>query len=371
MIRRNNVHLRSLPAHAASSLLLLCGAAVLGCSELPEREPLPDWVGGQDDTDDPDDTDNPQVPTGTFTLTAPTVEEIGWQVKLHRNGNDWGAPCSVTVPENYRDQVSLDCTLEIQEMALFGGGLDFDLSVAPSQCSFLTWFHPMYQAWPIGEGPDTVSVTMRADGVIIEETNALNGKPLCDFDHSWTHEDGPNCCYGPYEYSVLNPAGEYIVKPEIRFWDGELSECFNGAAYLDSEATFTDDGWPTGKIIHVEQFGYNHRFHWENLSTQGYTSNVPLASYYDPANHDGGPPAGFRHPVSLGHHLFECWDEAEENLARIRLTVREWNTEEEFAKGPEGDPHKTGTEPDGGPLDDRADWSVATPGSTDFIMDAQ
>ena len=56
-------------------------------------------------------------------------------------------------------------------------------------------------------------------------------------------------------------------------------------------------------------------------------------------------------------------------LGHIRLTVREWNEQSEFEQ--RGDPDTVGTEPSGGPIEDFADWAVATPGASTYIQDGQ
>ena len=97
---------------------------------------------------------------------------------------------------------------------------------------------------------------------------------------------------------------------------------------------------------------------------------MPLANHYDTADHDGQAPAGLRGAWARPYYTFECYDNAEELLARVRLVVREWNEESQLDAS--GDPDTEGTEPvSGTPLNDRRDWADATPGADTFIQDRQ
>ena len=100
-------------------------------------------------------------------------------------------------------------------------------------------------------------------------------------------------------------------------------------------------------------------------------TNVVLASYYHPLDHQpGGAPAGLLTEWAQPFYIFQCYDHAEELLAELRLVVKEWNEEHEFYT--EDDPDSTGIEPHTGhPINDRRDWADATPGSVDFIGFAQ
>ena len=113
-------------------------------------------------------------------------------------------------------------------------------------------------------------------------------------------------------------------------------------------------------------------------------TNVPLASYYDTDDHDGGPPAGLQEKVITNglqafvspaqeYYQFTCWDNAAEKLAEIDLIVREWNELGEFLAGDSGNPdsREGEFEPSGSPYDDLNDWRIATPGADTYIQFAQ
>ncbi len=366
---------RSVRLTRAASMILALTATfgLLTACPIPEREPLPDWSDGFDgvdtsdtsDTSDTADTSDTSVPEDPMALYA--VDDYGILSRLHKTGTT--EPCEIFIDGTMQGYELIDCTLDTPELDLYGYGLDFDFVTPFGGCDFVVYHHYMYEAWEVGVGPTEVSYEIDIDGIISNEVNSLNGEPLCAYDYSRFDEDAPNCCLGNYTLSIYTPASELPRVTGPTTWGGNAATCYSGAAYIDPEASFSASGWPTGKIVFVDQGRFEKRFHWDELSTD-FVSNVPLANYYDPANHGGGMPAGLAAPFARPYYTFECYDHAEEILGRIRLTVKEWNTLAEYLIN--GDPHVTGTEPvSGEPLDDRADWSVATPGTDVWIQHAE
>lgn len=362
------------PGTCVALALLLAGCP------LPLRDDLPDWSEGFEDGADADTDDTGVAPVpGAFAVLAPPVDDIGWEVRLHETG-DYEAACAIEFESTptaaeYQER---DCTLDIRELDLYGGGLDFDFSVPDNLCEFVVWRHYMYEDWEVGIGPTTVKITLDAEGEIVAEENAFNGEPFCTYDYSTAFADGPNCCLGSYQVELWSEGGTEAdeISPPVA-WGGTPADCYDGAAFIDPEATFTEDGWPQGRIVFVDRDDFEKRFHWDALSGQPYVGNVALANFVDPADHGGGLPAGLRGFEAQPYYLFQCYDHAEELLAEIRLVVREWNTQAEFDKiladppDASGDPDAVGTEPvSGHPLDDRSDWATATPGADLFLMNS-
>lgn len=341
----------------------LLGTLLAACPERPERKPLPDWQnGGSVDGGAGEDAAQPpdQHP---FALAAAT--DVDYDTRL-RQTDTANTVCAVFPDGTTAGYFSLDCTLDINELDLFGNGLDFDFSVPAGVCEYVVYWHPMYEAFEVGQGPTEVSWDVDDVGNISNAVNSVNGAPYCEFDYSKQNEHAPNCCTGSYTITVTNTVTGQVQVSPLLFWGGNPADCYNGAAYWDPEASMSEDGWPRATIVFTHGTAWSKRFHWPLLSTD-YATNVVLASYFDPADHQpGGAPAGFLGAAAEPFHVFQCYDHAEELLAELRLVVREYNEQVQFYD--DGDPDTTGVEPySGNPINDRRDWADATPGSTTFV----
>ena len=351
--------LRAVPLFALGLLSVGCG------KDKRADNPLPDWSAGFENPEGSGDGRVVAVPAGAFGLAEATDVTYDTRIRITDTDN----PCEVFPDGTTGGYEGIDCTLDIAELDLFGAGLDFDLFVPAGGCQYVVYRHYMYEAWEIGVGPVSVTREIDANGNILSETNSVDGDPTCEFDYSKQHPDAPNCCTGVYTVTVTNTDTSQVTTSETRYWGGNPADCYNGAAYIDPEATFTENGWPTGKIVNTAGDAWNKRFHWDLLADK-FFGNVPLANYYDPAEHSGTMPAGLAGIFAVPTYNFYCYDHAEELLAEIRLTVKEWNEEVEFYA--DGDPDTTGVEAlSGTPINDRADWADATPDSVSFIGFAQ
>ncbi len=263
---------------------------------------------------------------------------------------------------------AVECTADIQELDLHGPGLSFVLHTPPGLCAYLIYWWYQYEVWEVGEGPEIVSYTVDNQGGFTDEVNSRGGVPYCRYDYRDLGARAPNCCLGSYVLSVTYAqTGKVAVYPP-RSWGGEPAKCYGGAAFLWPEAKFDADGWP---LTYYQLTNYTEtttRFDWPDVAAL-YRTNVPLASYYQAADHGGGKPAGLAGQWAEEHYNLVCADHAYEWLAHIKLDVREWNEEAEFERG--GNPDTVGTEPCGQPIDDFADWAVATPGPATFLRDGQ
>ncbi|MCB9779808.1 MAG: hypothetical protein H6742_14680 [Alphaproteobacteria bacterium] len=362
---------------AAPVLLLLGSTGLLACTTDEPPDTLPDWSAGYE-ADAGDETGGdggtfvvPDTQT-TIELAVPDEDDIGYFTWIHEAGTQ--ADCAFEPGEDYTDYQSIDCVLETEELDLFFNGLTFDFLVPEGACDYVAWHHFQYEAWEVGTGPTDVSYTVQVDGTITDEVNSFNGVPYCEYDYSTLANDYPNCCLGTYNVTVTYEqagGGEPITEVSPAFgWDGEPSSCYAGAAFDDPEVQLTADGWPISRQVFTDKDSYGKRFDWDELSDE-FGTNVTLANYYDPADHDGTMPAGHAGAWAYPTYDFYCYDNAEEVIASLHLQVQEWNQHSLFYDG--GDPDVTGEENNGSgsPIDDRKDWAVATPGSTTWIMDAQ
>lgn len=336
-------------------------ATALGSCAPPEREPLPDWSEGAESAP-PIDPVDPEV-IEPFALRP--VTDMGYETRLRetRTANN---PCEIEPDGTTLGYQEIDCTLDINELDLYGNGLDFDFSVPYGACEFVVYWHYMYEAWEVGEGPTDVSWDVDLTGNISNEVNAVGGVPYCEYDYGWRSPDFPNCCTGSYTVTITNTDTGQVTTTPPQYWGGNPADCYDGAAFWDPEASPAEDGWPMAKIIFTRERAWTKRFHFDALSSTYYT-NVVLANYFDPLEHAPlGAPAGLLGDFAQPYYTFQCFDHAEELLGEIRLVVKEWNEEVEFYA--DAEPDTTGVEPvSGHPINDRMDWADATPGSDDYI----
>lgn len=349
---------------------------LFSCTTEADRPELEDWSDGYESDCCPQvegdgggtGDGGTVIPFGdTFGLFA--LEDFGYNSRLSRTGAT-GTECEITPGESPSGYVQMDCTMDVPELDLFGAGLYFDFTVPAGACDHLVYMHYMYEAWEVGYGPSTVTLTVDEDGEIVSEENAIGGSPYCEYDYSfYGGEFAPNCCLGSYDIYTNDLASGETSLTGGGYWGGNAPDCYAGAAFEDPEAAFTADGWPTAKIINLWGDAYSKRFAFDLLG-DSYTTNVNYANYFDRADHDGSVPVGFTGDRAVETYEFLCYDVAEELLGRLDMTVREWNEEVEWEN--DGDPDTEGTEPVSGlPLNDRQDWQNATPDATTWIQNAQ
>ncbi|HHO49488.1 MAG TPA: hypothetical protein ENK18_01130 [Deltaproteobacteria bacterium] len=335
---------------------LLLSALAAGCEEEPQRTNLPTW-SPTTDTATGTDPGNPQV-LGEFRIALPI--DLNYPARMYAAGTE-DDPCSVKpdgTPEGY---VDLDCIIDVPELDLYALGMSWDWFIPAGACEFAIYSHYMYETWEWGFGENNVLVEI-VDGNIVNEVNAINGVPYCAYNYS---PIGPDCCTGAYTYTRIIDG---VTTVSQQLWGGtdNLGACHGGAAYHDSEAVFGPGGFPIDKIVYLQRSAWSKHFEFDGLN-EDYFTNVPLANHYSPADHGGGPPAGLQRTRQNGlgfaqsTYDFECHDHAQEIRAKIRLRIREFNTEAAYFN--DGDPDVEGFEPvTGDPLNDRLDWKDLTPG---------
>lgn len=337
------------------------------------REPLPDWSQGYQDpvpsTDGgvsvvrPNDGSVPprDFPVDSFGIGIPM--DITYPIRIRRLNTN-ANPCVVAQGSSDAD---IECIIDMDELDLNYLGLKYDIIAPRGMCDFVRYSSYIFQNFPIGEGPKEVSWTVHEGGNTSDNVNAADGKPRCEFDYSWQyaeHAGAPNCCTGTYTKRVTD-AKTGLVGVSQGNWNGNMAECYHGAAYMDKGAKYSEDGWPMAIFIYIDRKDLIHTVTYEHLSVKYPDNNVILANYYDPADHNGDMPAAFKGTLSRPHFVFECLDDAEEIIARIKLSVREWNEEAQFDM--DGDPDTEGLEPGWNtPINDIPDWADFTPGNVRY-----
>jgi hypothetical protein len=335
---------------AALCLLVACG------EDEGERDPLPDWRDGYDYSGPDFDGDEGQdggvpAPDDTFAIAVP--DSVTHPMRIHRAGSE-DAPCAI----EQREQVEeLECVMEINELDLLVLGVQYETIAPEGMCDFVIHGAPLFQTYEIGIGPSEVAYTKHPDESFTDEVNSELGKPQCPYDYG--DEGGPNCCLGTYTLSVTSAeTGETATG--TRSWGGDPGSCLDGAGYWCGDP-LSDGNIPLDLIVYTDRSEYREVRDCEGISDVYGSTVVPYANYYDPDDHGGGPPAAFTGTLAREDYIFECVDDADEIIARIRLKIREWNEEAEFDD--RGDPDSVGTEPVWEtPIDDYLDFGALTPG---------
>jgi hypothetical protein len=369
-----------------ATLALLAGCPVADTAD----DPLDDWsqyypnydsdsdADTDVDTDDTDDTDldtndidNPEIPEGSFGIRVP--QGLTYDMRLRKMDAAGvpmdDTPCAIEESEFGTDP-SIQCMLDMDELDLHALELQFDVVVPPEMCDYLFQSLYRYESWKMGSGPASVEYTIDANGNFIREVNSRNGVAFCPYDYSWFDVDWPNCCEGTFTETItLEETGE--VQTFNLNWGGERAFCYDGAAFHDKEAVFDSESWPLDQYTYLNRAGIEKHYQFESILPLHHT-NVALANYYDPADHDGAMPAALSAEAGSAYaqpfYSFQCRDNADEVYARIDLVVREWNTKDDFYA--DGDPDLTGFEDgwDNEPLDDWMDWDAFTPDAVTWPM---
>lgn len=344
---------------------------LVACDSRP-REPLPDWSAGYEDAGTHDgfgDAATPPTPGETpvnFALVVP--QSVTWPVRLGL-ASDITLPCAVTASDGqagFEVGREIDCLMDVNELDLYVLGVRYDIHVPEGMCDMLLHIPYVHANYALGVGPDRVAYTVETDGTYSDELNSMNGKPYCPYDHSRIDPRAPNCCFGTYTLQITSRESGNITS-EQRTWGGRRGDCFYGGGYVQEGASFDPQGLPMSYFVHTEADVHVEHVVFEGISDK-YSSNLALANYFDPDDHGGSAPAGLTAPGARPYYQAECLDDAGEIIARIRLSVREWNEEAEFFGG--GDPDTTGIEPGWQSglidIDDLSDWATQTPGDIDY-----
>jgi hypothetical protein len=257
--------------------------------------------------------------------------------------------------------------MDVNELDLFNRGINWSVYMTPGACIYAKYWHYQYEAWEVGQGPGNVSFTVTG-GIASNEVNSVGGIPFCPYDYSRIYPGAPNCCLGSYTLTITDgQTGQ--VSSGLAYWGGLPSSCYNGAAFIDPEMDAADDGFPRPHYEYPNGAAYTKEIHFDGLSDRFY-STVPLASFYNSADHNDDRPAGLKGLWAEPDYVFQCLDHDEEVLGQITIKIREYNEQGEMTD--DGNPDTVGEEPITGlPIDDFADWAVATPGNTTFIEWAQ
>lgn len=272
---------------------------------------------------------------------------------------NFSSRCSISSSASGR-AADLFCILEVEELDLYFNDLDLKVHVPSNMCSYLKESYYSFYGLEPGTGPERVEHKVFADGRIEDVLHTNFGVPQCSFDYS--DLGGPNCCTGTYVHTVRtqNEDGTFTSSEVEKAWQGSPAQCLSGPATLLS--TRDGQGFPLPPITYVEGTGLakivtipaarDSRFGANPLR-----SNVFAANFYNPGDHKRGMPLPLQShgngPAPQDTYTWECLNRNEDVRARIRIMIREWNSQIEE----NGDPDLSGQDPVfGDQINDRFDW---------------
>lgn len=338
-----------------SLLIIAIGLLTTGCKkDATAADAIPT---GPDAPATPGKVDN----TGGFNIKVNPPDEANYYI--HRKG-DFDKKCVVTSSSAAFADRDIECVIETEELEAAFFGIDMVLNVPSNMCKFVLFTPSYYFGKRGGHGPIEVTINLDADGNFSSASytplaNAgtvsfVEGKPVCEFNY--TSSKGPNCCTGSYQLTTTKPSTPDNVT--IEDWGGQVGACLTGAG-VELVTRHPTLQWPVSQIYSATE-GQSKSFVVGSKSVEftnnsfwfanHYTSTVPTPFTAPPV--PAPIPANYYEPSR--YFEWRCLDDAEEQIARIRVQIREWNKSSEFDLGSAGNPDV--------PVGDEPDW-------TDPILD--
>ena len=328
-------------------------AAFAACTSTPPKEDpadLPDWQAGFENdatgttTGVPPTTTIPPQPLDTeFNVTVPVFVTSPHMFRQWDpvSGDVFAEDaCGIDLENVIPGQpVTQHCILEVNEGDLFlQPGVNLKVHVPVDTCDYMFADLYRYQAYEVAYGPTTASYTIDQFGTVSDRVNVdVFGVPQCQYDLT---PFGPNCCIGTFTLSITEFETGLVTDHDLT-WGGEdmLGHCYDGAAYLYDAVSYKDNCLPDLPYWYTDRTAYDVTLAFTNMNlkedcnSDSYRETVGLANYVDPADHVDGLPLSLQpdlYDVVNPYYTFVCTDHALERIGVIKVTVREWNTEEEF-----------------------------------------
>ncbi len=311
------------------------------------------------------------TPTPTADFLSVTVgNSADIQSYMHVDSS-FASQCKISSDATSSEDIV--CLVEVPEGDIYYHGLELTYNVPAGMCTFLRrspyWFYNQES----GYGPDslTIAVSANTTGVVSAYTCSVDGgaagacggqkeitvnqstsTPTCVYDKTST--GGQNCCFGKYTFTINKTNTDTSVtttETSEKSWGGDYKTCIGGSGRTDwtgYESTSMDKNIPVDLIDDAEDGILSKYKITAPIKTTNNRKNYDIANFYTPALHShDGYVAGtvstlpyFIDPIddrsgSLMYsgsdsYSFVCLDQAYEVLHRIRVYVREWDTEDDY-----------------------------------------
>jgi hypothetical protein len=289
---------------------------------------------------------------------------------LHQDGN-YTQPCTATSGGN------MVCILDADELDLYAQGTSLSYTVPAGMCPYVNVTPYFYYKLQPGKGPSEVTVTVDETTGAVTESDSGDGvpstttattqkvtvatpytsTPTCTADY--TLAGGPNCCYGTYNLTVVEDGTSSSTSES---WGGNPNNCLSGPA-MDSQTLVAGaagdlaNGYPKSSLYTLDGGALNGKYVIKSPLSKTFVTNAYIANFWQsgttgdyPLTSDGvgtaspnamqGPllPAGTSNPgCEAGQfcsgnpwYEFDCWDQAQDNIARIRVLIRSWTSNTQF-----------------------------------------
>ena len=281
------------------------------------------------------DTGNP--PVGTIKDDAGFFVEILGEDRalfnMHKGLNTFEEPCKILPGE------IVDCYVEAEEASFYTRDFSLHYHVPSDMCTYLETspFYFINRKTKFVQG--SMNVFVDKNGTIGASDTNFDGVVDSNFDCDVA--DGiPLCCVGKYlentyKWDLAQNAYAPATSATV---DRKINACLGGPAMLTQP--LTDFGLPMPTVQNVKETGISDEYKLSPIIGHLGGTVAWNVNYFDPAQHGNGPPTAFSHNIAGGatslvvgnpYYSFTCYDSAWENIAEVRIQLRDWNTKAAYS----------------------------------------
>jgi hypothetical protein len=307
-------------------------------------------------------TSNGGVECGPDNYCINVIPPQNTTMVLHQDG-DYSQPC-IVLPGT-----DTACILEAQELDLYGQGMELSYNVPAGMCPYFSYQPYFYYQYQPGKGPTAVTIYDNEDlGTItaspspigIPDADSANTQqvivsqpysttPVCSTDY--TAVGGPNCCYGQYLLTVTTTVnGDTTSSITSQEWGGNPNNCLTGPAIdtqiLTQGTGYLTTGYPLASIYALDGNSISGTYTVKPPIKRLDHSNAYIANYWQSATIGSYPQSGAPNAMQVPQitngrvyfnnpnpwYEFDCLDPAQDVIARIRVMVRSWSSNAQFAQ---------------------------------------
>jgi hypothetical protein len=247
---------------------------------------------------------------------------------IHKGLNTFEEPCKIVAGE------IVDCYVEAEEATFYTRDFALHYHVPSTMCTYLETspFYFINRKTKYIQG--SLNVFLDKNGAIgASDTNldgVIDSQLPCDID-----EGVPVCCVGKYlqnNYKWDLALNSYAPVTTDKI-DRKINACLGGPAMLTQP--LTELGLPEPTVQNVKDKGISDEYKISPIIGHGILTVAWNVNYFNPSQHGNGPPTAFYHDIvgnsSQGYvgnpyYSFTCYDSAWENIAEVRIQLRDWNT---------------------------------------------